>query len=192
VKNIKIMMKQLNFIVLIIFALMLSSLACNLSFGKPASGLGEVPVVSATVEENIAGSNQNSGASGLVQFEITEAQIAELIDKELQQHIGDQISNLQIYLRAGQIQIIGNLESRGISAPVNVIIDVTVDPVGRPRMDIISSSVGPFAVPGDIVDEVERLVNKAFQEKILSLAPNLHIDDIVIQNGIMTVYGHPE
>jgi len=185
-------MKQINFIVLIIFALVLSSLACNLSFGKPASGLSEVPVVTATVEENVAGLKQDTGAPGLAQFEITESQIADLIDNELQQNIGDQISNLQVYLRSGQIQIIGDLESRGISAPVNVIIEVNVDPVGRPRMDIISSSVGPFPVPGDIVDEVELLVNKAFQEKILSLAPNLHIDDIVIQNGNMTVYGHPE
>jgi len=185
-------MKQFNFIVLIIFALVLSSLACNLSFGKPASGLSEDPVVTAAVEENNAGSKQDTGAPGSAQFEITETQIADLIDNELEQHIGDQISNLQVYLRAGQIQIIGNLESQGIAAPLDVIIDVSVDHVGRPRMDIISSRVGPFAVPGDIVDEVELLVNKAFQEKILSLAPNLHIDDIVIQNGIMTVYGHPE
>lgn len=186
------MMKHGNIIVLIIFALVLSSLACNLSFSRPASEKSETPVVTAQVEENLAGSNQDAGSSGSVQFEITESQIAELIDNQLQQQVGDQFSNLQVYLRAGQIQIIGNLESQGISAPVEVVIEVSVDPVGRPRMDIISSHVGPFPVPGDIIDEVERLVNEAFQEKIVSLAPNMHIDDIVIQNGVMTVYGHPK
>lgn len=186
------MIKRLNSIVLIIFALVLSSLACNLSFGKPVSNVSEVPVVTTTVEEDFTGSNQVTLTPGIVQFEITESQIADLIDNELQQQIGDQFSNLQVHLRAGQIQIVGNLESQGISAPVEVVIDVSVDPVGRPRMDIISSHVGPFPVPGDIVGEVELLVNKAFQEKILSLAPNMPIDDIVIQNGTMTVYGHPK
>jgi hypothetical protein len=47
-------------------------------------------------------------------------------------------------------------------------------------------------VPGDLVAEVEALVNKAFQDKVIALAPNMHIDDIVIQNGVMTIYGHPK
>jgi hypothetical protein len=82
------------------------------------------------------------------------------------------------------------LNSQGISAPVKVVIDVNVDPVGRPMLSIISSSIGPFPVPGDLIAEVEVLINKAFQEKVLALAPNMHIDNIVIENGIMTIYGH--
>jgi len=45
-------------------------------------------------------------------------------------------------------------------------------------------------VPADLVDEVETLINKAFKEKVIALAPNMHIDDIVIQNGVMTIYGY--
>jgi len=72
------------------------------------------------------------------------------------------------------------------------VIDVSVDPVGRPTLSIISSNIGPFPVPGDLVAEVEAVVNKAFQDKVIALAPNMHIDDIVIQNGVMTIYGHPK
>ena len=186
-------MKQLNLMVLIIFALVLSSLACNLGFGRPATPGIEVPVIT---EELNGPANDQSGASqdtqtqGLPPLEITESQLASLMDEELEQRIGDQISNLQVYLRSGQIQILGDLNSQGISAPVKVVIDVNVDPVGRPTLSIISSSIGPFPVPGDLIAEVEDLVNKAFQEKVLTLAPNMHIDNIVIQNGIMTIYGH--
>jgi hypothetical protein len=93
-------------------------------------------------------------------------------------------------LRSGQIQILGDVNTQGISAPVKVVIDVSVDPMGRPTLSIISSNIGPFPVPGDLVEEVETLINQAFKEKVISLAPNMHIDDIVIQNGVMTIFGH--
>jgi hypothetical protein len=72
---------------------------------------------------------------------------------------------------------------------VKVIMDVSIDPTGRPNLHVVSSSIGPFPVPGDLISEVEVLMNKAFQEKIQSLAPNLHIENIVIENGKMTIYG---
>ena len=186
-------MKQLNLMVLIIFALVLSSLACNLGFGRPATPGIEVPVLTEALdvpENNQSEPNQDTQIQGMAPLEITESQLASLMGEELEQQIGDQISNLQVYLRSGQIQILGDLNSQGISAPVKVVIDVNVDPVGRPMLSIISSSIGPFPVPGDLISEVEVLINKAFQEKVLALAPNIHIDNIVIQNGIMTIYGH--
>jgi hypothetical protein len=54
---------------------------------------------------------------------------------------------------------------------------------------VISSSIGPFPVPGELISEVEVLINKAFQDKVQSMAPNLHIQSIVIENGKMTIYG---
>jgi hypothetical protein len=186
-------MKQQNIIVLIIFALVLSSLACNLGLGRPATPEGVVPVVTGAFdapEINQSGPNQDTGIQGLAPLEITESQLASLMDEELTQRLGVQITNFQVYLRSGQIQILGDVNSQGISAPVKVVIDVNVDPLGRPTLSIISSNIGPFPVPGDLVAEVEVLINKAFQDKVLTLAPNMHIDDIVIQNGVMMIYGH--
>ena len=187
-------MKHLNWIVLIIFALVLSSLACNFGFGRPATPENDVPLATEALSVpgvNQADPNPATGIQGLEPIIVTEAELTALMEKELQQRIGDQISNLEVDLRSEQIQILGDLNSQGIAAPVKVVIDVNVDPVGRPTLNIISSNIGPFPVPGDLVAEIEVLVNKAFQEKVVALAPNMHIDDIVIQNGVMTIYGHP-
>ena len=188
-------MKRLHWIFLIIFVLVLNSLACNFGFGRPATPEIEVPVTTEALAP--PGSNQpapNQGAEyqGMEPLVVTEGQLLALMEQELQPRIGDQISNLQVNLRSDQIQILGDLKSQGIAAPLKVVIDVSVDPVGRPTLSIISSNIGPFPVPGDLVAEVEALVNKAFQDKVIALAPNMHIDDIVIQNGVMTIYGHPK
>jgi|GEM_PF-1876513 len=186
-------MKQLNWIVLIIFALVLSSLACNFGFGRPATPENDVPLATEALSVpgvNQADPNPDTGFQGLEPIIVTEAELTGLMEEELQQRIGDQISNLRVDLQSEQIHILGDVNTQGIAAPVKVVIDVSVDPVGRPTLNIISSNIGPFPVPGDLVAEIEVLINKAFQEKVIALAPNMNIDDIVIQNGVMTIYGH--
>jgi hypothetical protein len=185
-------MKQLKLIPLIIFVLVLSSLACNLSFGRQATPEPLIPLT-LEEEESVGGSAeetfQDAETSGMIKLEVSETQLTSLLVGELEKRIGDQITNFQAYLRDGQIQIFGDIDSQGITAPVKVIVDVSVDPAGRPNLHVISSSIGPFPVPGELISEVEVLINKAFQEKIQSMAPNLHIQSIVIENGKMTIYG---
>lgn len=185
-------MKQMKLIAIIIFVLVLSSLACNLNFGKQATPDPLIPLVSEDVD-NMAESSevqpQNAEPGGMIELEVSETQLTNLLTVELAELVGNQITNLQVYLREGQIQIFGDLESQGIEAPVKVILEVSVDPVGRPNLEVVSSSIGPFPVPGDLVSEVELLMNKVFQEKIQSLAPNLQIESIVIENGKMTIRG---
>jgi uncharacterized protein YpmS len=186
-------MKKSNWIFLIIFALMLSSLACNFGFGRTAVPETEIPITTEVLSVpgiNQPGQDPGADFQGLEPIVVTESQLLALMEDELQERIGDQISNLQVLLRSGQIQILGDVNTQGISAPVKVVIDVRVDPLGRPTLSIISSNIGPFPVPGDLVDEVETLINNAFKAKVVALAPNMHIDDIVIQNGVMTIYGH--
>lgn len=189
------MIKRLNSVVLIIFALVISSLACNFGFGRPATLEIEDPAVAG--QPISPGSIQPVPETGTVVQDmapivVTEGQLQALMENELQQRIGDQIEDLRVYLRTGNIQVEGKVNTQGVSAPVKVVIDVSVDLVGRPSLSILSANIGPFPVPGDLVTEVETMINKAFMEKVVSLAPNMHIDNIVIQNGVMTIYGHSE
>ena len=185
------MMKRLNRSVLIIFAFVLSSLACNFGFGRPTTPEIEVP---ALTEESLSPGNIQPAPGDVLQemapIVVTESQLQTLMEAELQQRIGDQIEDLAVYLRSGNIQVEGNVNTQGVSAPVKVVIDVSVDLVGRPSLSVSSANIGPFPVPGDLVTEVESILNKAFTEKVFSLAPNMHIDNIVIQNGVMTIFGH--
>lgn len=188
-------MKRTNLIVIIIFVLVLSSLACIFSSGTPESPEAEAPLSTAGLEDPgviPAQPDQELNIPEKAVLEITEEQLASIMKSEIDRRIGDQISNLQVSLRTGQIQITGDLATQGFSAPLEVVIEVEVDPVGRPVFNIVSSTVGPFPVPGDLIAEVEVLINQAFQEKINTMAPNLHIDRIIIQNGIMSIYGHSE
>jgi hypothetical protein len=56
-------------------------------------------------------------------------------------------------------------------------------------LDVVSANIGPFPVPGDLVSEVEVTINKAFQDQIKSMAPDMHVERIIIDNGKMTITG---
>lgn len=173
---------------------MVSSLACNLSFGRKATPEPAIPVTTEAVEsleESIEEAYQEAQTSGEIQLVITEAQITSLLTFELEKRAGDAliIEDPQIYLRNGQIQLIGGIKRQGISATARVTVEVNVGTDGKPVMDIVSASIGPLPIPRDFVSEVENIVNDVFWEKIGSWAPGLFIESIVIENGTMTITG---
>lgn len=174
---------------------MVSSLACNLSFGRKATPEPALPVTTEAVEsleESIEEAYQEAQMSGEIQLVITEAQITSLLTFELEKRAGDAlvIENPQIYLRDGQIRLIGGVKRLGISATARVTVEVSVSADGKPVLDIVSASIGPFPIPGDFVSEVEIIINDVFQEQIASKVPGLFIESIVIENGTMMITGH--
>ncbi len=171
---------------------MISSLACTLSFWRTATPESVIPVTTEAVEsleETAHGAFQEAQTSGEFNLVITEAQLTSILAFELEESAGDMINNLQLFLRDGQIQMTGDLNSEGISAPVKAIVEVSVDSAGRPILNVVSANIGPFPVPGDLVSEVGVTINKAFQGQIKSMAPDMHVEKIIIDNGKMTITG---
>jgi len=188
-------MKRYKPILLIIFALLLSSLACNLSFRRQSTQAPEekAPVTTEAVnslEDSAEQGYQQDLTSGEVTLVVSEAQLTSLLAFELEEAAGDVISNLQVYLRDGEIQLFGDVNQEGFSAPVKAVVEVSVDPAGRPVLNVISSSVGPFPVPGELISELEVRINKSFREQIETMSPDLRIEKIVIENGTMIIIGH--
>jgi uncharacterized protein YpmS len=184
-------MKINKVIPLIIFAFMLSMLACNLSFPW-GSSREPVPVTTEaaeSLEETVEGVFENPQLDDEITLVITETQFTSIIAFKLEELAGEIITNPQVYLQNGQIQLTGDVSTQGISAPAQVDIEVSVDVVGRPVLNVASATVGPFPIPGDLVSEVEVIINDAFQDQIDSMAPNLHIESIIIEDGTMTIIG---
>ena len=97
-------MQKKKWIVLIIFALVLSSLACNFSFGRRSTPENSAQLTAeAAATNNQSGSDSGVSGGQLEPITVTEAQLLDLMQGELQDRIGDQVSNLQVYLREGQI-----------------------------------------------------------------------------------------
>jgi hypothetical protein len=106
------------------------------------------------------------------------------------QETGDQtITNPQIYLRDGKIQVIGNVNRDDLTATAEVVVAVGVDSSGQANFDIESAKLGPFPLPENLISQLETRLNLIFQQQIASLAPNMVIESIQIADGQMTIEG---
>lgn len=184
-------MKKGNSILLIIFVLMAGSLACNWGFNDNSAQETEnsAPPPDINQQNDDPGNLQSSQTGAERQITITEEQLTEFVYLQLEGVAGDQVSDLEVKLNDGVIEVSGGMTQRGFLLPVKMVAEAEVDAAGRPSLKIISASAGPFSVPSDMISDLERSINHAFEDELNSLAPNLQIESIVIRDGLMIISG---
>lgn len=176
---------------MVILLLAAATLACNLTRAVTAP-MPTVPVSTEAVEnlENaVEEAFQGAQTSGTIELEITESQLTSLVAFELEERGAGYITNPQIFLQNGQVQMTAKVVRQGLSTSVRAVLKVQIDPIGRPVFDVISANIGPLPLPGDLITEIEERINQAFQQQLDSLAPDLVIENIAIANGVMTITG---
>lgn len=179
--------------------LMLASLACNINIGGPDySSLPSVPVsteYAQSIRDEVQRAFEEGAQTGSITLNLTEQQITSYLatrlqnDPALQENNQPLISEPQVYLRDGQMQIYGKTQRGMFTANIGIIVDVGVDENGQPRIDIASADFGPLPVPEGLREAIAAMVREAYTGSLGPVATGLRIETISIANGIMTVSG---
>ena len=134
--------------------------------------------------------------TGVVIINITEPQITSYLasrlqtDPSLQQ--SDQrplITDPQVYLRDGQMQIYGKTRQGIFTANIGITVGVGVDANGEPLIEMTSADFGPFPVPEGLRDTISAMIREAYTGSLGPVATGLRIETISIANGVMTITG---
>jgi len=192
-------MKKSTALPLFLFILILSSLACTMFIGGPDySDRQPIPVSSDAAEslkDEIKRAFEAGAASGEVTFNITEAQITSVLaqrlqtDQNLQQDSKPLITDPQVYLRDGQMQIFGKTQQGMFTANIGVVVSVGVDENGKPKIEIVSADFGPFPAPEGINTAISSMIEEAYVGSVGPVATGLRIQTVSIADGIMTISG---
>ncbi|MDX1377964.1 MAG: hypothetical protein R3307_03875 [Anaerolineales bacterium] len=179
--------------------LLLASLACTISVGGPDySDRPPIPVSNEAAEslkDEIRRAFNVGLETGEVTIFITEPQITSVLalrlqtDESLQQNSQPLITDPQVYLRDGQMQIFGKTQQGMFTANIGIIVAVSVDENGKPRIDIVSADFGPLPAPDGLKDAVASLVQEAYTGSLGPVATGLRVQSISIADGIMIVVG---
>jgi hypothetical protein len=182
-----------------ILSLLLASLACNVFIGGPDySTLPTVPVPAEgmqSIQDEVKRAFEEAAQTGTVTLNITEAQLTSFIaarlqsDPQLQQDNKPLITEPQVYLRDGQMQIYGKSKQGMFTANVGIIVNVGVDENGQPKIDIVSADFGPLPAPQGLKDTITAMVREAYMGSLGPVATGLRVETITIADGIMTVTG---
>ena len=183
-----------------LLSLVLTSLACVIFVGGPDySNLPPIPVsaeAAESIKEEVRRAVEAAADTGVITVNLTEPQITSYLAARLQTDPSLQqsdkkplITDPQVYLRDGQMQIYGKTQQGIFTANIGVIMDMGVDANGQPQIDIASADFGPFPAPKGLKDAITAMVKEAYTGSLGPVATGLRIESISIANGVMIVTG---
>lgn len=193
------MRRNKHILPIFLLTLILTSLACTMFVGGPDySTLPTIPVsteASQSIQDEIKRAFEEGITTGTVTMNFTEPQLTSYIasrlqtDPSLQQENEPLITEPQVYLRDGQMQIYGKTQRGMFTANIGIVVSVGVDENGQPKVEIVSADFGPLPAPEGLRDTIEAMVREAYMGSLGPVATGLRIESISIANGIMTISG---
>jgi hypothetical protein len=192
-------MKKIRGLPLFLLIFVLTSLTCMINVGGPDySSLPPIPVsaeAAQSIQAEIQRAIQAAGETGVITVNLTEPQITSYLasrlqtDPNLQQDQKPLITEPQVYLRDGQMQIYGKTQQGMFTANIGIIVNMGVDANGQPQIDVTSADFGPFPAPEGLKDAITAMVREAYTGSLGPVATGLRIESISTANGVMTVTG---
>ena len=185
---------------LFLLSLIVTSLACTIFVGGPDySNLPPIPVsaeAAESIKEELRRAFEAGAQTGVITINITEPQITSYLAARLQTDASLQqsdkkplITDPQVYLRDGQMQIYGKTRQGIFTANISIIVNMGVDAEGQPLNQITTAQFGPFPAPKGLKDAITAMVREAYTGSLGPVATGLRIETISIANGVMTITG---
>jgi len=177
---------------LAILALTLSLLACSIFVGGPPYPSATVAASSEalqSLQDQIRQAVMRGAQSGTVTLQISESQITSFLASKLEARPHPLITEPQVFLRAGQMEIFGKLQQGILIANVHLTLQVSVDEAGQPQIQVVKTDLGPLPVPGGFNEALSALVDEAFTGSLGPVATGFRLESISIADGMMTVVG---
>jgi uncharacterized protein YpmS len=185
--------RQKGAIIMVLAALILASLACNMpaiNWQAPATetipvSTEEVQNLEVTLEAAAATAQSNQSLT----IQVTEAQLTSLVALELSNQEDPILHDPQVFLRDGQIELHGNVHQGGLVLPLSMIVTVSIDEQGKPDYQVVSANLGPLPLPQSMLDQLSGQLDQTLANEMGPELEKVFIEDITIADGVMTIAG---
>ena len=175
-----------------ILPLILAGLACTIFVGGPSYPATPIPVSTEAVgglNDQISAAETAAVGNGILSLQVNESQITSLLAAKLAEQTDPFITDPQVYLRDGTIQVYGHAVQGNLQANIRVVLTVSVDADGKPVIDVTAADFGPLPAPTDLNSAINSLVREAFTGAIGPAATGFRLESISIADGVMTLTG---
>lgn len=179
-------------IILASCVLLFAALACRMNIGGPKPTGQPIPVsteAAGSLQQQFEQALQSSGPDGQISLMINESQLTSMLAARLEKLPEPFITDPQVYLRDGQIQIYGKAARGYFEANVSIILTASIDSNGQPLVEITSADFGPIPLPENMTESISAMVQEAYSGAIGPLATGFRLQSIVIADGLMLLTG---
>jgi hypothetical protein len=169
-----------------------SIMACTLNIGGPDYPASSIPVSTEAAGElrtSLETAVAEGVASGQITLTFSETQLTSYLDYKFRSQSQLFFTDLQVYLRDGEIQIYGTTRQGYFEATDRIILSATVDEQDQIKIELVSADIGPLPIPDDLKDMVSSTIQEAFTGALGPVATGFRLLSITIADGTMTVVG---
>ena len=178
------------FIALITLAIM--TLACSVFAGGPSYPATPIPIstqAAGSLNNQVNQAAATGAATGTVTLTITQEQLTSYLAIYLQSQPNLPITNPQVQLQNGQMELLGKVQQGMFNANVSMTMAVGVDQNGQPKITITQEDFGPLPAPQGLNDAISAFVAEALTGSLGPAATGFRLESVSIANGVMTVTG---
>ncbi len=186
------MKKNQRAILMAFLSLILASLACTINAGGPDYPETRVPISTesaASLAEQVKAAQTAAAQSGALVISVSESQLTSLVAAKLAEDSSPLVSDPQVYLRDGQIQIYGKASQGPVQVNVRIVISASIDANGQPSIAVVSTDFGPLPAPEGLNKTITALIREAFTGALGPAATGFRLESITIADGTMTMTG---
>ena len=170
----------------------LAVLSCQIHLGGPEPPGQPLEAASGDAEELIElwdSALSLDPLAGEVMLHFTEQQLSSYLALRLESIEDPFLSQPQVHLREGKLQIYG-VASRGpFNAGVVLMIAPLLDEEGSIAFEVTSADFGPFPAPAALKDTLSAILTEAFTGALGPLATGLQITSLAIADGQVAIVG---
>jgi hypothetical protein len=120
---------------------------------------------------------------------ITEQQITSWLAMEMKDSPDLPLSDIQVYLRDGKIQVWGMVSGGENSTAALIVGTIKIDGNKQPQFEIESLQIGSQVIPKILVSQVQSWLNQVIAEQINSQVPGLELMNVNVTKGLITISG---
>lgn len=152
---------------------------------------GDEIIVSSKAGEEAKSMLENSmpQPGSLSSVTITEQQFTSWLALEMQDTPDLPLSDVQVYLRNGKVQIWGVVNGSDNATSALIVGEAKIDDNKKPYFEIESMQIGQQVLPDFLLSQMETWLNQMLMEAVEKQAPGLEMMNIKVTNGLITLSG---
>ena len=191
IRSIRLLHPGIN-LLLAITTLAAASLACQINIGGPQRPGPAIPYsedLASSLTEEWSTILQSVNESGEVMIIFNEAQLTSFLAQRMNSNENEVISDPQVYLRDGSLQIYGSVTQFHLETAVLISIVPVITETGDLSFEIVSADLGPLPLPEGLRSSISSILTEAFTGSIGPLATGIRIQSIAIADGELALVG---
>jgi hypothetical protein len=122
------------------------------------------------------------------ELQITQEELTEIVDKGMSSNEEAVMENNTVELTNNAMEIRSQVSQMGFTLPLEVVLSVSADSC-EPKVTIISSSVGMFDMPDNGKEGMKAMVRGILLDILHEMSENACIQEIEIDDGVITLLG---